>query len=63
MLFRKKYGRVGSVILPYMWLFECCAPVLELFGYGTIILAVIVGCLSQHFFLRILAIRICVRDV
>ena len=54
MLFRKKYGRVGSIILPYMWLFECCAPVLELFGYVTIILAAVVGCLSQHFFLRFL---------
>ncbi|MGA3088425.1 MAG: glycosyltransferase [Terriglobales bacterium] len=54
MLFRKRYGRVGSVILPYMWLFECFAPLLELLGYVTIVLAAIAGCLSQHFFLQFL---------
>jgi cellulose synthase/poly-beta-1,6-N-acetylglucosamine synthase-like glycosyltransferase len=54
MLFRKKYGRVGWVILPYMWLFECLSPVLELLGYVTIALALVLGCLSQHFFLQFL---------
>ncbi len=54
MLFRKRYGRVGWVILPYMWLFECLAPVIELLGYSTIILAAVLGCLSQHFFLEFL---------
>jgi len=54
MLFRKRYGRVGWIILPYMWLFECLAPVLELLGYGTIILALVLGALSQHFFIQFL---------
>jgi cellulose synthase/poly-beta-1,6-N-acetylglucosamine synthase-like glycosyltransferase len=54
MLFRKQYGRVGWVILPYMWLFECLSPVLELLGYVTIALALVLGCLSQHFFLQFL---------
>jgi len=54
MLFRKRYGRVGWIILPYMWLFECFSPVLELLGYGTIILAAILGALSQHFFIQFL---------
>jgi|HubBroStandDraft_1064217.scaffolds.fasta_scaffold00010_41 cellulose synthase/poly-beta-1,6-N-acetylglucosamine synthase-like glycosyltransferase len=54
MLFRRKYGRVGWVILPYMWLFECLSPVLELLGYITIALALVLGCLSQHFFLQFL---------
>jgi cellulose synthase/poly-beta-1,6-N-acetylglucosamine synthase-like glycosyltransferase len=54
MLFRKRYGRVGWIILPYMWLFECFAPVLELLGYGTIILALALGALSQHFFIQFL---------
>ena len=26
MLFRPRYGRVGSFALPYLWLFELCAP-------------------------------------
>jgi cellulose synthase/poly-beta-1,6-N-acetylglucosamine synthase-like glycosyltransferase len=54
MLFRKRYGRVGWIILPYMWLFECFSPVLELLGYGTIILAAVLGALSQHFFIQFL---------
>jgi cellulose synthase/poly-beta-1,6-N-acetylglucosamine synthase-like glycosyltransferase len=54
MLFRKRYGRVGWIILPYMWLFECLSPVLELLGYATIILAAVLGVLSQRFFLLFL---------
>jgi cellulose synthase/poly-beta-1,6-N-acetylglucosamine synthase-like glycosyltransferase len=54
MLFRKRYGRVGSLILPYMWLFECLAPLLEIVGYSTIILAACLGCLSHQFFVEFL---------
>ncbi|MGA9977894.1 MAG: glycosyltransferase [Candidatus Sulfotelmatobacter sp.] len=54
MLFRTRYGRVGWIILPYMWLFECLAPLLELLGYATIILAAVLGVLSQHFFIQFL---------
>jgi cellulose synthase/poly-beta-1,6-N-acetylglucosamine synthase-like glycosyltransferase len=54
MLFRKRFGRVGCITLPYMWLFECFSPVLELFGYFTIILAAVLGFLSQHFFIEFL---------
>ncbi len=54
MLFRTRYGRVGWIILPYMWLFECLAPLLELMGYTTIILAAVLGVLSQHFFIQFL---------
>ncbi len=54
MLFRKRYGRVGWVILPYMWLFECLSPLLEVVGYTTMILAAVCGCLSHEFFLEFL---------
>jgi len=54
MLFKKRYGRVGAVILPYMWLFECFAPALEVVGYSTIILAAVLGCLSHEFFVQFL---------
>ena len=36
MLLRKRYGRVGWVALPYYWLFELLAPLLE--AYGIVIL-------------------------
>ncbi len=54
MLFRRRYGRIGSLILPYMWFFELLAPVVELTGYSTIVLAAILGVLSQQFFLQFL---------
>ncbi len=49
MLFRPRYGRVGWLILPYMWLFEFLAPVIELAGYSTIVLAAVLGLLSHRF--------------
>lgn len=54
MLFRPRYGRVGSLILPYMWIFELFAPVIELIGYSSIILAAILGLLSRQFLLLFL---------
>lgn len=54
MLFRPRYGRIGSIILPYMWIFEFFAPVIELCGYGTIVLALTLGLLGRQFLLLFL---------
>jgi cellulose synthase/poly-beta-1,6-N-acetylglucosamine synthase-like glycosyltransferase len=54
MLFRSRYGRVGSLILPYMWIFEFFAPIIELLGYSTMILAALLGLLSRDFFVLFL---------
>jgi len=54
MLFRPRYGRIGSFALPYLWIFELLAPVIELGGIVTIILAAWLGVLSQEFFLQFL---------
>jgi len=54
MLFRARYGRVGWLVLPYMWIFEFFAPIIEVVGYSTIILALISGVLSKAFFLEFL---------
>ncbi len=54
MLFRPRYGRVGSIILPYMWVFEFLAPIIELFGYSSIIIAFALGLLGHQFFLLFL---------
>jgi len=54
MLFRKRYGRVGWAVLPYMWIFEFFAPIIELVGYSTIIIAMMTGNLSRSFFLQFL---------
>ena len=52
MLFRPRYGRVGSLALPYLWLFELLAPVIEIAGFVTVLLAVVYGALSWTFFLQ-----------
>lgn len=54
MLFRPRYGRIGYLALPYLWLFELLAPVVELGGFVTIALAALVGILSREFLLQFL---------
>ncbi|WP_082592658.1 MULTISPECIES: glycosyltransferase family 2 protein [unclassified Phycicoccus] len=43
MLFRRRYGRVGFVALPYFWIFELFAPLLEMFGIIIVPLALALG--------------------
>ena len=52
MLLRRKYGRIGSLALPYMWLFEFFAPLLELTGLAAIVVAAMLGVLSHRFLLE-----------
>jgi len=52
MLFRPRYGRVGSLALPYLWLFELVAPLIEMLGIVTIALAAWLGVLSREFFVQ-----------
>jgi len=54
MLFRPKYGRIGWLAFPYMWIFEFLAPVLEFAGFAAIALAAILGVLGRKFFLEFL---------
>ncbi|MCU1240040.1 MAG: glycosyl transferase family 2 [Candidatus Acidoferrum typicum] len=54
MLFRPRYGRIGFFALPYLWLFEFAAPVIELLGIVTIVVAAALGVLSRAFFLQFL---------
>ena len=52
MLFRPRYGRIGCFALPYLWLFELFAPIMEIGGIATILLAALLGVLSREFFLQ-----------
>lgn len=54
MLFRSRYGRVGLLMLVYIWIFELMAPVVELIGYTTIIAAAVLGLLDAQFFIAFL---------
>ncbi|HTB94597.1 MAG TPA: glycosyltransferase [Candidatus Sulfotelmatobacter sp.] len=54
MLFRRRYGRIGYLALPYLWIFELLAPAIEIGGIVTIVLAACLGALSQGFFVQFL---------
>jgi cellulose synthase/poly-beta-1,6-N-acetylglucosamine synthase-like glycosyltransferase len=54
MLFRPRYGRIGCLALPYLWLFELIAPVIELGGIATIALAAWFGVLSRQLLVEFL---------
>jgi cellulose synthase/poly-beta-1,6-N-acetylglucosamine synthase-like glycosyltransferase len=43
MLWRRKYGRIGFVALPYYWAFELFAPLLEGFGLVVVLLGLALG--------------------
>ena len=55
MLFNRRYGRIGFIAVPYQWLFEFLAPLVELFGWTTMILAAALGVLSGSFFVEFLS--------
>lgn len=50
----RRYGAIGFVALPYQWLFEFFAPLVEVFGWVTMILAAVAGLLSPVFFVNFL---------
>jgi cellulose synthase/poly-beta-1,6-N-acetylglucosamine synthase-like glycosyltransferase len=54
MVFKRRYGRIGFLALPYHWLFECIAPFMEILGWGTMIAAAGLGLLSGKFFVEFL---------
>jgi cellulose synthase/poly-beta-1,6-N-acetylglucosamine synthase-like glycosyltransferase len=54
MLFHPRYGRIGCLALPYLWLFELMAPVIELGGILTIASAACMGVLDREVFLQFL---------
>jgi cellulose synthase/poly-beta-1,6-N-acetylglucosamine synthase-like glycosyltransferase len=52
MLFRPPYGRVGALALPYLWIYELFAPIIELGGIVAIVVAAVLGDLSRDFFIQ-----------
>ncbi len=54
MLLNPRYGRIGMIALPYQWIFEFMAPIIEVVGYTTMFLAAVLGVLNREFFLQFL---------
>lgn len=50
MLFNPAYGRLGLLVVPYYLFFEVFGPVVEVLGYGTVVIALLLGLLSYEFF-------------
>jgi len=46
MLFRPQYGRIGFVLLPWFWIYELIAPVVEAIAWISVVLAAVLGCLN-----------------
>lgn len=54
MLFRPRYGRIGAVLLPYLWLFEVMEPIIEALGYLAIALSLALHIQDTALLLQIL---------
>ena len=46
MLFRPRYGRIGFVLLPWLWIYELLVPLVESMAWISILLAAMLGCLN-----------------
>jgi cellulose synthase/poly-beta-1,6-N-acetylglucosamine synthase-like glycosyltransferase len=49
MLFNPRYRRLGLVAVPYFWIFEALAPVVEITGYLLVVVGMFAGFLSPRF--------------
>ncbi|MEO8363635.1 MAG: glycosyltransferase [Ilumatobacteraceae bacterium] len=56
MLFNPRYGRIGLLALPYFWLFELIAPMLELVGLVVVVLGISLGVTSANYVLMFMAV-------
>jgi cellulose synthase/poly-beta-1,6-N-acetylglucosamine synthase-like glycosyltransferase len=46
MAFNPRYGRTGTIALPYFFVFEMVGPLIELQGYAMVLLAAVLGLLN-----------------
>ena len=58
MLFNPKYGAIGLFAVPYFFLFEMLAPLVELLGLFVVSASYATGLLDIEFFILFLAVAI-----
>jgi cellulose synthase/poly-beta-1,6-N-acetylglucosamine synthase-like glycosyltransferase len=56
MLFNRRYGRIGFLALPYYWVFELFAPLLEGFGIIVVVLGLALGIVNVPYALLFLVL-------
>ena len=58
MLFNPRYGRIGMVAYPYLYLLEMVGPLVEFFGYFAVLFAVAMGITSPMWLLGFLLLAL-----
>ena len=58
MMFNPRYGMVGLVAVPYFWIFEAVAPLVEFLGYVILPVSLLLGILFWQFALMFLLLSI-----
>lgn len=58
MAFRREYGRVGMLCLPYFWIFELIGPVFEVMGYISVPISFLLGVVDLHFMLSFFLVAV-----
>lgn len=58
MLLNPRYGRIGMLALPYVWVVEGLSPVLEVIGYVMILVLAVTGRLDTPFAAAFLALAV-----
>ncbi|KRE35542.1 glycosyltransferase [Janibacter sp. Soil728] len=56
MFLNPRYGKVGMIAIPYYWLFELLAPLLELFGLVLVVLGTVLGVVDVGYFMLFMAV-------
>ncbi len=58
MLFSRRYGVIGMLVMPYYLLFEIIGPFIEILGYVVVALSYVLGLLATKFFLLFITLAI-----
>jgi cellulose synthase/poly-beta-1,6-N-acetylglucosamine synthase-like glycosyltransferase len=58
MLLNPRYGRLGLLAVPYFWAFEGLGPIVEVAGYGMLVVSAATGALNVSFALLFLALAV-----
>jgi cellulose synthase/poly-beta-1,6-N-acetylglucosamine synthase-like glycosyltransferase len=58
MFLNPRYGVIGTLALPYFFIFEMLGPFVEVLGYLSVILAYFLGILNMEFFLLFLLVAV-----
>jgi cellulose synthase/poly-beta-1,6-N-acetylglucosamine synthase-like glycosyltransferase len=60
MIFNRRYGAVGLVVVPFFVLFELVGPIVELFGYFYFVVTAVAGVIDPWFALAFLLLAVLV---